>query len=169
MHSFDAPKFWTSKTVTYNEWLSKKVAAHFERDNKRNILSEEVTRTVYKEAIHSAVLRCQGVDYYTGETLDWNLVGTFNNDEAVKTKVNGGNYKEIFHTLPSVDHNFDNEDKAFNAKEYKSHQIRFEICSWRTNDAKNDLDLPRFLALCKAVLLKQGYSVTPPNHSQTHL
>jgi hypothetical protein len=30
--------------------------------------------------------------------------------------------------------------------------INFDICSWRTNDAKNDLNIQEFIELCRKVI-----------------
>lgn len=32
----------------------------------------------------------------------------------------------------------------------------FVICGWRTNDAKNDLSLAEFLAVCRLVIARHG-------------
>jgi hypothetical protein len=42
----------------------------------------------------------------------------------------------------------------------------FKICAWRTNDAKNDLTVEGFLALCARVLAHAGYRVEPPEQER---
>jgi len=60
-------------------------------------------------------------------------------------------YKLGLALLPTVDH-----------VSASATQASFKICAWRTNDAKNDLSVPDFVALCRRVLEHQGYAVTPP-------
>ncbi len=118
--------------------------AHVKRDRRRG--RSAVTRALYKEAIHAAVLVSGGKDAYTGEALAWNLMSTYNNEDS---KEGRHGYKAGFALLPTVDH--------VNAE---ATEASFRICSWRTNDAKNDLSLENFLELCKAALKHAGYSVT---------
>jgi hypothetical protein len=75
-----------------------------------------------------------GTDEYTGEQLAWNLISTYNNDES---KQGRRAYKARFALLPTVDHVGDGTGAA-----------DFKICGWRTNDAKGDLSLEEFVALC---------------------
>jgi len=121
---------------SYRRWLSRKATAHFVRDRKRG--NEKVTREAYKAAIHEAVLRCEGRDEYTGRTLDWKLIGTYDNEQSRREK---RAYKKGLGNLPTVDHVGDGLGPA-----------NFKICSWRVNDCKNDLDLEEFLEICRAVI-----------------
>jgi hypothetical protein len=120
----------------YRRWLARKARAHVKRDRARG----NVTATIeeYKQAIHRAVERCGGRDAYTGQPLRWDLLSQYNNAESKKRR---RAYKKEFADLPSVDHVADGLGPA-----------DFVICSWRVNDAKNDLDLNEFRALCTAVL-----------------
>lgn len=127
----------------YERWLTRKAAAHVKRDRKRD--QSGVTQSLYKEAIHAAVILSQGKDAYTGETLDWHLISKYNNDES---KIGRHGYKSGFALLPTVDH--------VNAG---ATEASFRICSWRTNDAKNDLSVDDFLSLCEKVLVHAGHSV----------
>lgn len=70
--------------------------------------------------------------------LRWDLISRYSNSES---KLRGRAYKKEFGDLPTVDHVADGLGPA-----------DFVICSWRVNDAKNDLDLPEFLDVCRAVL-----------------
>ena len=128
---------------SYERWLSRKATAHAKRDKMRG--QSGVTRSLYKEAIHAAVLACQGRDTYTGEDLNWKLISTYNNE---RSKAGRHGYKASFALLPTVDH------VAAGATE-----ASFRICSWRTNDAKHDLSVDSFLDLCKMVLTHAGYSI----------
>ncbi|WP_260448061.1 hypothetical protein [Burkholderia stagnalis] len=53
--------------------------------------------------------------------------------------------------MPTVDH-----------VEASASAASFKICAWRTNDAKNDLSVDSFLALCVRVLQHAGCRVEPP-------
>ncbi len=131
------------KPEAYERWLGRKAAAHVRRDRKR--AQSDVTTSVYKEAIHAAVLRSEGRDAYTGEALNWKLISTYNNEDSI-----GGKqiYKSGFALLPTVDHMSAGATEA-----------SFRICGWRTNDAKSDLSFDGFVELCQKVLTHAGYSV----------
>jgi len=110
--------------------------SHVRRDRERG--NEEATTEEYKIAIHQAVKESRGKDAYTDEDLEWHLLSKYDNKESKKQ---GRQYKKLFALLPSVDHVGDGKGKA-----------EFKICSWRTNDAKNDLSYEEFVGLCKKVL-----------------
>jgi hypothetical protein len=121
----------------YERWLSRKAKAHAMRDRKRG--NSTATIALYKEAIHAAVLLSEGLDAYTGEQLDWTLLSKYHNEES---KAGRHGYKAGFALLPTVDHVSAGATEA-----------SFRICSWRTNDAKNDLSLEIFVDLCQKVPL----------------
>jgi hypothetical protein len=112
--------------------------AHVKRDRARSHKEEATTRALYKEAIHAAVVHSGGVDAYTGEALHWHLISKYNNDES---KQGRHTYKAQFALLPSVDH-----------VDAGATEASFRICAWRTNDAKSDLSIPEFVALCRKVV-----------------
>ena len=120
----------------YLRWLHRKAIAHIRRDRKRG--NERETNETYKIAIHRAVCASGGRDAYTGEALDWHLISKYDNDASKK---DGRKYKALFGLLPTVDHVGDGTGSA-----------DFEICAWRTNDAKNDLTRQEFVALCRKVV-----------------
>ncbi len=128
---------------TYDTWLRRKAQAHVKRDRKRG--NSEATGKIYSTAIHSAVIESQGKDAYTGEILNWKLISQYDNKSSKK---GGRSYRHKFALLPTVDHVGD----GMGAPDFK-------ICSWRTNDSKNDLSLNEFTDLCKKVLRRQGYSI----------
>lgn len=103
---------------------------------------------VYRIAIHAAVGASSGCDAYSGEPLDWTLLGTYDNADSAE---GGRTYKHDFALLPTVDHVGDGLGPA-----------DFKICGWRVNDAKHDLDVPAFLAVCRAVLEHHGFTVVAP-------
>jgi hypothetical protein len=120
----------------YERWLARKAAAHVKRDRRRNNKSARIE--AYKVAIHKAVGKSAGIDSYTGEKLRWDLISKFNNEAA---KLGGRRYKARFALLPTVDHVGNGTGAA-----------KFEICSWRTNDAKADLSYSDFVKLCRGVV-----------------
>ncbi len=119
----------------YSTWLHRKAMAHVRRDRKR-----EKTCTVaqYKAEIHAAVCESGGRDFYTGESLQWSLISTWDNESAKGGRVK---YKKSLALLPTGDHTVD---------EYGRQKV--VICSWRVNDAKSDLTLEEFYELCDRVL-----------------
>ena len=78
------------------------------------------------------------MDAYTGKPMRWELISTFNNEEAKK---GGVKYKSTLKDLPTVDHEWGTGSKP-----------KFNICTWAVNDAKNDLPLKDFIKLCKLVV-----------------
>lgn len=98
--------------------------------------------------IHNAVVRSQGKDEYTGETLNWKLISTYNNQAS---KEGRHAYKAGFALLPTVDH-----ERA------ASTTASFSICGWRTNDSKHDLSLESLLEFCEKTLKHAGYQIEKP-------
>jgi hypothetical protein len=128
----------------YERWLKRKANSHFKRDRKRNY--HDITAAAYRDAIHEAVLQCEGRDFYTGEELDWSLVSQYDNHESESGR---HAYKAAFALLPTVDH-FDSSLP----------NSGFRICAWRTNDSKHDLSYQGYIDLCIKVLKNAGYSVS---------
>jgi hypothetical protein len=124
------------KPQAYLKWLSRKAVAHVKRDRKRG--HETASRESYMKAIHQAVTKSGGLDYYTGEPLAWDIISTYDN---AKSKEGRRTYKKSFWNLPTVDHF--GEDLTANS---------FKICSWRTNDCKNDLSQEELIEFCQLVL-----------------
>lgn len=120
----------------YERWLHRKALAHVKRDRTRG--NATATNEEYKIAIHQAVCESAGKDVYTNEELDWSLLSKYDNEQSKK---HGRHYKKQFALLPSVDHVGDGTGSA-----------DFKICSWRTNDAKNDMSYDEFVELCKKVV-----------------
>ena len=89
-------------------------------------------------AIHQAIVKSDGLDEYTGELLDWNLISAYNNEDSKKGR---RAYKKRFAKLPTVDHVGDGTGPA-----------NFVICGWRTNDCKNDLPREELIEFCRMVL-----------------
>jgi hypothetical protein len=135
---YQLPDFLTGKCepARYARWLQRKARAHAKRDRER-FDKDICTVSTYKEQIHAAVVAGGDRDFYTGESLDWDLISKFENAAA---KLGRTEYKKAFWRLPTIDHTFDEQGRR-----------KFVICSWKTNDAKNDLLLEEFHALCDAV------------------
>lgn len=122
--------------ATYVRWLRRKAAAHLKRDRQR--CDWEITGEGYRQQIHAAVKRSAGLDHYTGEVLHWDLLSKYSNEES---KAGRSEYKASFALLPTADH-VPGADGKYD----------FVICSWRTNDAKNDLGHDEFISLCRRVV-----------------
>ena len=120
----------------YSRWLHRKAIAHIRRDRKRG--NTKATIEGYKIAIHGAVEKSVGNDSYTGNPLRWDLISKYDNDDS---KDGGRVYKKDFGDLPTVDH----VDDGMGSPDFK-------ICSWRINDAKNDLSYDEFIDVCRQVL-----------------
>lgn len=120
----------------YEKWLSSKANTHIKRDQNRG--NRQSTREQYKLAIHNAVVESEGLDAYTGKPLRWDLIRAYNNTDSERE---GRKYKAKFSDLPTVDHVGDGIGHP-----------DFRICSWKVNDAKNELSLDEFVALCEVVL-----------------
>lgn len=134
---YAAPTFLNNLVTQaqYERWLTRKAAAHVRRDRRKK---QNISVSSYKKMIHDAVCNSNGCDDYTGEHLDWTLISKWRNDEA---KRQGPIYKKKFALLPSVDH-----------VTGRIGVTDFKICSWRMNDAKNDLSIDEFIDLAKKVL-----------------
>jgi hypothetical protein len=89
-------------------------------------------------AIHEAVINSRGFDHYTGEPWLGRLSALMTIPNRMKDR---GRTKKSFWNLPTVDHF--GEDLKANA---------FRICSWRTNDCKNDLSHEELVEFCRIVL-----------------
>ena len=137
---YELPSFLDGKIAEgkYKKWLGRKASSLFRRDIKRKIT--KISRAQYKDAIHEAVKDSHGNDYYSGEPLDWSLIGKYNNEESKKI---GWEIKKKYSKLPTVDHVYGIEN------------TEFKICSWKINDCKSDLNPQEFYQMCVTVLRHQ--------------
>lgn len=135
---YELPLFLVGRVDSekYKRWLARKASALVKRDRARENTQAIVAE--YKKAIHDAVLNGGQNDFYTGEVLNWEIISTYDNEKSATGK---HGYKKQFALLPTVDH----IDSA-------KCEPDFVICSWRTNDSKNDLSYSDFISLCDAVL-----------------
>jgi hypothetical protein len=139
MKKYQLPDFLSATPLAQagcQRWLHGRAVAHVKRDKKRG--NTAATNETYKIAIHEAVIRSGGRDDYTGEPLNWSLVGQYSNEDS---QAKGRRYKAALALLPSIDHVGDGLGAA-----------DFKICAWRTNDAKHDLTHQEFVALCRRVV-----------------
>ena len=104
------------------------------RDEKRG---GSYTHRQAADALHQAIIDCQGRDHYTGEWLDWSLWRTYDSE---KSKKGGTAYKRTLAMQPSVDHR--------NGLPI----CDFVICAWRTNDAKSDMTLDELKEFARRLL-----------------
>lgn len=139
---YKLPPFLNGRVTAhaYSRWLQRKAATHCKRDRKRHP-NRPISPAGYKSQIHEAVNRSDGLDWYTGESLCWEKISTYDNDDS---KAGRSHYKADYAFLPTVDH-VATEDR-----------YEFVICGWRTNDAKNDLALETFVDLCRRVVERHG-------------
>ena len=114
----------------YNEWLERQAQNCRNRDTRG--LRQPIDQ--YREAIHRAVLKSNGLDCYTGEELEWNRL---NHDKPV-----GGGQRNhrIMGRYPSVDHY------------YGTDRLEYRICAGSVNHAKGALDHQQFVELCRKVV-----------------
>jgi hypothetical protein len=118
----------------YPGWVQRKAVTLCKRDQKRGGSGNV---QLYRLAIHQAVVASEGRDHWTGEPLDWQLIGTYDNREAATGK---GEHKKQYAMLPTIDHRSNQPEPDF------------VICAWRTNDAKHDMSPAELLQFCQAVL-----------------
>lgn len=139
-NKYQPPDFIKSRCSDekYKKWLDCQALRHVKRDKKRGFTG--ASAPLYKELIHRAVENSCGLDEYTGKPLRWDLIGTFNNTDAERDK---WRYRDKFKDLPTVDH-----------VDRKKEAPSFKICSWRVNDAKNDLTIEEFVELCDIIIRK---------------
>lgn len=142
VRKYALPDFLSPLTTQeiYERWLHRKAVSHVRRDKKRG--NGSATNEAYKVAIHKAVVVSGGMDEYTREPLHWHLLSQYNNEASRQGR---RKYKATFALLPTVDHVDDGLGPA-----------SFKICSWRTNDSKNDLSLAEFIDLCRKVVAASG-------------
>ena len=124
----------------YIRWLERIAKAHTVRDRLR--LNSKIALSDYKMKIHRAAESSNGLDWYTGEYLEWEKISTYSNTASQAAR---SVYKATFALQPTVDH-VRKHDGTFD----------FVICASRTNSAKCDLSLVDFVQLCQRVIKLHG-------------
>jgi hypothetical protein len=121
----------------YRRWLDGRAGKLFSADKRlKRPYAQPGAKWYYKQKINEAALQGR-LDPFTGEVLRWELIGTW--DPTKKDPDNAS--VRNFRLLPTVDH-VDPESDA----------LEFEICSWRINDCKGDLNPEEFVGVCKKVI-----------------
>ena len=132
------------KPSLYYKWLKNKADTLLKRDkNRGKPYALTATIAVYKGKIHDAVTIAGERDPFTGETLAWELIDTW---DTSHDQPDG--YKRRFALMPTVDH-------------VTADVLQFEICSLKINDAKCDLTPAEFVDLCRQVVTYHG-----PRHAR---
>jgi len=141
-HKYPLPACLNGKCSqeNYSHWLGRKARSLVRRDKSRG--NELCTNAAYREAIHGAVVRSGGCDFYTGEELRWDLIRSYDNEASAAGR---RAYKRQFALLPTVDHL--DEGLA---------EPKFEICGWRTNDCKGDLTVEELEEFSRSFLRHRG-------------
>lgn len=136
LRRYKLPPCITINQDTYDRWLTRKARSVKQRGREQDSV-DYGGLSIYKNAIHDAVCKSNGKDFFTGEQLDWSLLSKWNNGEAKEGK---SEYLRKFSFLPTVDH-YDGRTK-----------LNFVICSSKVNDAKNHMSHDEFLELCRKVI-----------------
>ena len=117
------------------KWLNVKADSLLSGDKRRGKpYAQNVTQAQYKEHIYKAVMKSSDRDPYTGDALEWELIGTW--DTSID---HSESYKKQFALIPTVDH-------------VSPDALEFEICSWLVNECKSYLEPEEFVELCKKVV-----------------
>jgi hypothetical protein len=136
LEKYPLPHFLVGKCLhpEYYKWLRNKADTILKRDKKRGkAYAADATTSFYQQEIHQAIMAGGERDPYTGEALAWEHIGEWDTSHSQPDV-----YKKKFALMPTVDHVSEDE-------------LKFEICSWRTNTAKADLEPEEFVELCKMV------------------
>jgi hypothetical protein len=142
LSKYPLPAFLEGKFthLEYFKWLRNKADTLLKRDRKRRKpYAASATKSSYRQEVHKAIINGGERDPYTGESLEWELISKWDTSHEQPE-----GYKKRFALMPTVDH--------VNADE-----LKFEICSFRINEAKADLKPEEFIELCKKVA---GYRFT---------
>jgi hypothetical protein len=124
--------------AVYRKWLDRHAGTIYLRDRKqRRPYALSGSKGLYKKAIHAAVNASGLCDPFTGETMKWEIIGTW---DPAKIKDQPDGFKK-FYLLPTVDHVNPYADI-----------LEFEICSWRINCCKSGLTPNEFVEVCRKVV-----------------
>jgi hypothetical protein len=123
----------------YIRWLLKRARQLHDRDvGQGRPYGLAGSGALYKAEIHAAVIATGLLDPYTGETMDYKLIGTW--DTSVDQPEG---YSRQFRLMPSVDH-----------VDPWATELHMEICSLRINRCKGSLTPDEFVEVCRKV---KGY------------
>jgi hypothetical protein len=131
----------------FRKWLGAKAEGLFQRDQRLGrSCAAHGSKASYKKAVYDAVMANGVADPYTGDSLNWAIISTW---DPVGKNYDPGTFKEKYSLLPTVDHT--NPD---------NNTLEFEICSWIVNSCKNDMNRDEFLAFCKKVVAYRSQDKT---------
>jgi hypothetical protein len=123
--------------VLFRKWVDWIAEERLVRDRKiKRPYAIEGHMLLYKQVIYKASLVGE-FDPFTGEFLLWELIGQW---DPAKRSPDAVNFKK-FALLPTVDH----IDPA-------SDILQMEICSWKINTCKGNLNPQEFVELCRRVI-----------------
>jgi hypothetical protein len=124
---FELPSYIVGTNESkFNEWIVKRAKYHASHDTKKKGI--EFNQKDYREMIYNAITESKGRDFYTGEKLDWSKILRFEGKRGTRRN---------FLDMPTIDHH---------------ESGKFKICSWRTNDCKNDLSTKELKYFCRLIL-----------------
>ncbi len=137
---YQLPAFLTGvcTPAVYRKWLDTRAKQEYKRDVAlKRPCAKAASKSLYKQAIHNAVVAGNGVDPFTGTWLQWDLIETWGN--AAPRAI--ANREKEFSLLPTVDHT-----------DPSSANLEFEICSWLVNDSKGNLSAQEYVDYCGRVV-----------------
>jgi hypothetical protein len=127
---------WTA--LYYGRWLTRKANEARRHDLERKSPFPAIhSQKDYRRLIHEAMLTGNGVDPFTGESLRFDLVLSY---DAIKARGDIA-YEKSFDLMPTVDHVDPDADT-----------LALEICSWRINFCKSYQNPADFIATCRMVV-----------------
>lgn len=131
--------------IVFIKWLNKKCWFLHKRDLKNNkSFAADCTRLQYKEQIYQSVNETGLIDPYTGDIMQYELIGKWDSNAA---KNGGLAYSKQFALLPTADHIDPQGDK-----------LELEICSWRVNMMKADFNPTDFISFCSKVVTNNKFT-----------
>ena len=121
----------------FRKWLAGHARDLFYKDVKlKRPYALNSSRSTYTHMMNDAAQHGQ-FDPYTGEELAWEEIDTWN----PRLASNNLEYFKKFRLLPTVDHIDPGADV-----------LEFEICSWKINLCKGNLNPQEFVDLCKRIV-----------------
>ena len=130
VETYKLPEFLNGRIEkpTYVKWLARKASTHAKRDRSR--LGRTISVQSYKQAIHNAVETSKGVDWYTGEILEWEKISSYDNALAKKHR---SNYKASLALLPTVDHVLNSEGTMILLYAHGEQMTQKTISHWQSS------------------------------------
>ncbi len=127
----------------YDKWLNCKADSLRTRDIRlKRSFPVSCSKAVYKQKIHAAILASGGKDPYTGDTLRYDLLATWDNKKEALFALgpSADVFNKEYFLMPTVDHCDPYAD-----------ELNFEICSWIVNSSKTLMNPQEYVDLCRKV------------------